>query len=302
MDLWQLHIFCNVVEWKSFSKAARHVHLSQPTVSSHIKDLEAHFNCRLIDRLGREAVPTRAGEILHGYARKLLAMRDEAEAAMADFQGRLQGRLVVGGSTIPGGYLLPRIIGAFSSLYPDVTVSLIIADTAKIVEQVLSGELELGVVGARTTQKHLVQEAVAVDEMRLIVTSDHPWSGLKRISLEDLCSEPFVIRESGSGTRKSLEEILSSGGYRLDDLRITAEMGSTVAVIQAIKGGVGVSILSTTAVRDELRSGKLVALEIADFRLSRHLYLTRNQTRTASPPAAAFAAFIQQQTSILSKR
>ncbi len=302
MDLWQLHIFCNVVEWKSFSKAARHVHLSQPTVSSHIKDLEAHFNCRLIDRLGREAVPTRAGEILYRYARKLLAMRDEAEAAMADFQGRMQGRLVVGGSTIPGGYLLPRIIGAFSSLYPDVTVSLIIADTAKIVEQVLSGELELGVVGARATQKHLVQEAVAVDEMRLIVTSDHPWSGLKRISLEDLCSEPFVIRESGSGTRKSLEEILSSGGYRLDDLRITAEMGSTVAVIQAIKGGVGVSILSTTAVRDELRSGKLAALEIAGFRLSRHLYLTRNQTRTASPPAAAFAAFIQQQTSILSKQ
>jgi DNA-binding transcriptional LysR family regulator len=302
MDLWQLHIFCNVVEWKSFSRAGQHVHLSQPTVSSHIKDLEAHFDCRLIDRLGREAVPTKAGEILYRYARKLLAMRDETEAAMADFQGRLQGRLMIGGSTIPGGYLLPRIIGAFSSLYPDVTVSLIIADTENIIQQVLSGELELGVVGARTRKANLVQEAIAIDEMRLVVTSDHPWSGLKRISLEDLQSEPFIVRENGSGTRKSLEEILFSGGYRLSDLRIAAEMGSTVAVIQAIKGGVGVSIVSTTAVRDDLRSGKLTALEIEGYQLTRHLYLTHNRTRTASPLAAAFSAFVKQQVSLSSKQ
>jgi DNA-binding transcriptional LysR family regulator len=194
------------------------------------------------------------------------------------------------------------MIGAFSSLYPDVTVSLIIADTENIIRQILSGELELGVVGARTTKPNLVQEAIAVDEMRLVVTSDHPWSGLKRISLKDLQSEPFIVRENGSGTRKSLEEILSSGGYRLGDLRISAEMGSTVAVIQAIKGGVGVSIVSTTAVQDDLRSGKLKALEIEGFQLMRHLYLTHNRTRTASPLAAAFAAFVKQQSSLSSKR
>lgn len=302
MDLWQLHIFCNVVDWKSFSKAARHVHLTQPTVSSHIKDLESHFGCRLVDRLGREAVPTKAGEILYRYARKLLALRDETEAALADFQGRMQGRLVVGGSTIPGGYLLPRMIGAFSSLYPDVTVSLTIADTERILEQVRSGELELGVVGARASHAQLQQESIAVDEMRLIVTDDHPWSGRGRVPLEALRSEPFIVRERGSGTRKSLEEILSSGGYRLGDLRIAAEMGSTVAVIQAIKSGVGVSILSTTAVADDLRGGRLRALEIEGFQLTRHLWLTRNRTRTASPLAAAFADFVRQQTALAAKR
>ena len=111
MDLWQLHIFTKVVELKSFSKAGAAIHLSQPTVSSHIKDLEDHFECRLIDRLGKEALPTKAGTLLYGYARKLLSLKGETETALAQFKGKTRGHLVVGGSTIPGGYILPLIIG-----------------------------------------------------------------------------------------------------------------------------------------------------------------------------------------------
>jgi DNA-binding transcriptional LysR family regulator len=120
MDLWQLHIFCRVVERKSFSRAAEIVHLSQPTVSSHIQDLEAHFGCRLIDRLARQVVPTQAGRLLYSYARRLLALRDETETAMAQHQGRLTGNLVIGGSTIPGGYLLPGVVGLFKALPGDI--------------------------------------------------------------------------------------------------------------------------------------------------------------------------------------
>ncbi len=132
MDLWQLHIFCRVIECKSFSRAAGIVHLSQPTISSHIKELESHFGCQLIDRLPKEAVPTQAGRLLYTYARKLLALRDETDAAMARHQGLLQGRLVIGGSTIPGTYLLPKILGDFKSRYPRIMLSLIIEDTAAI--------------------------------------------------------------------------------------------------------------------------------------------------------------------------
>ena len=95
MDLWQLHIFCKVVELRSFSRAGHAVHLSQPTVSSHIKDLETHFGCRLVDRLSREVVPTKAGELLFEYARKMIALRDQAESAMAEFHGTVRGHLVV---------------------------------------------------------------------------------------------------------------------------------------------------------------------------------------------------------------
>ncbi|RLC03260.1 MAG: LysR family transcriptional regulator, partial [Deltaproteobacteria bacterium] len=158
MDLWQLHIFCKVVELRSFSRAGEMISLSQPTVSSHIKYLEEHFGCRLIDRLSREAVPTKAGELLYTYARELITLRDEAETALAEFHGKIQGNLVIGGSTIPGVHILPKTIGAFISEYPDVTMSLIIGDSEKITNDTLTGAVELGIVGAKSGDKKLSQE------------------------------------------------------------------------------------------------------------------------------------------------
>jgi DNA-binding transcriptional LysR family regulator len=182
MDLWQLTILCRVVEWRSFSKAAEAVHLSQPTVSSHIKDLEEHFGCPLIDRLSKEAAPTEAGRLLYGYALRLIALRDEAESAMARYPGKTSGRLVLGGSTIPGGYLLPRMVGQFKKRFPEVTLSLAIADTEQIVSGVLNGDLELGVVGAESRDKNILQEILMADEMRLIVPASHPWASKKKVA------------------------------------------------------------------------------------------------------------------------
>ena len=288
MDLWQLHIFRTVVECKSFSRAAGIVHISQPTISSHIKELETHFGCALIDRLPKEAVPTQAGRLLYTYARRLLSLREEAEAAMAQHQGLLRGSLVVGGSTIPGTYLLPRVLGAFKSRYPGVRLALSIKDTAAIVSGVLEGTLELGVVGAAAREKHILQEKLVEDEMRLIVSSRHPWAGKERISLEALSGEPFIVREPGSGTLKSLEEELKRLGRGTGDFNVVAEMGSTEAVREGIKNGVGVSILSTLAVAEDLETGALCALSVGGLSLRRAFFLTRHRQRSLSPLAAAF--------------
>ena len=107
MDLWQLNIFCKVVEQRSFSKAAQAVYLSQPTVSSHIKDLEEHFDTQLVDRLSRRATPTKAGELLYGYAKRLIALRDKTESAMADFLGSVKGRLNIGAAPFPADICCP---------------------------------------------------------------------------------------------------------------------------------------------------------------------------------------------------
>ncbi|MCU0591702.1 MAG: selenium metabolism-associated LysR family transcriptional regulator [Desulfobacterales bacterium] len=294
MDLWQLHIFCRVVECKSFSKAAEAVHLSQPTVSSHIKDLEDHFGCLLIDRLSKKTAPTQAGRLLYGYARRMLALREEAQAALAQYQGKMQGHLVVGGSTIPGGYLLPRVIGKFKMEYPRIRPSLIIADTERIIAGIVEGSIELGVVGAESRDKNILQERLIDDEMRLIVTADHPWSALKKVLLERLLSEPFIIRERGSGTLKSMQECLKQGGRSIDELNIVAEMGSTEAVRQGIKDGIGVSILSTLAVTEDLDSGALRALSVEGLDLTRGLYVTRHRQRSLSPLAAAFVEFLKK--------
>jgi len=294
MDLWQLHIFCRVVECKSFSKAAEAVHLSQPTVSSHVKDLEDHFGCLLIDRLSKEAAPTQAGRLLYGYARRMLALRDEAETALAQHQGRMRGHLAIGGSTIPGGYLLPRVIGQFKVRYPQIRPALIIADTRRIIASVVEGMIEVGVVGAESRDKNILQEHLIDDHLRLIVPADHPWGALKKILLDRLLSEPFIVRERGSGTLISLQERLKQQGRSVEELNIVAEMGSTEAVRQGVKDGIGVSILSTLAVRDDLESGVLKALSVEGLNLTRGLYLTRHRQRSLSPLAEAFVEFLKK--------
>jgi DNA-binding transcriptional LysR family regulator len=264
-------------------------------VSSHIKDLEEHFGCRLIDRLAKEAAPTRAGELLYDCARRMIALKSETEALLAEFQGKIRGRLTVGGSTIPAGYILPQIIGGFCRAYPEVRVSLVEGDTEKIIEAVRIGNVELGIVGARSGEKKIAQEPLIDDRMLLIVPAGHRWAGRRRLALGRLFEEPFIVREDGSGTLKSIRESLSHSGYGIDDLNAVAEMGSTQSVIQGIKAGVGVSILSAVAVEADIGTGALSGVEVAGLELRRRFYLTRHRDRSASPLCGAFAEFLKAQ-------
>lgn len=294
MDLWQLHVFCKVVDLESFSKAGKVVHLSQPTVSSHIKDLEDYIGCRLIDRLPKKAGPTKAGELLYGYAKKLLSLRDEAESALAEFQGAIKGRLVMGGSTIPGVYILPQFIGTFTQMYPDVTISLVLGDTESITSGTIEGDIEFAVVGARIEDNRIIQEPLIQDEMRIVVPATHPWANKKSVSVGMLQKEPFIIREKGSGTLQSIQERLLQKGHHIEELNIIAEMGSTEAVCQAIKAHAGISILSTLAVTEELKNGRLRALDIKGISLKRRFYMTRHRQRTPSPLCKTFIEFLKK--------
>lgn len=296
MDLWQLNIFCKVIELKSFSKAGSAVYLSQPTVSSHIKDLEESTGCKLIDRMPKEALPTRAGELLYGYAKKLLSLRDEAETALAEFQGTIRGRLPIGGSTIPGVYILPRVIGMYTRKYPEVVISLTLGDTGSTIEKILSEELELGVVGALSEDQGLDQEVMFEDEMRLIVPVNHKWSEKGEVSPDELQKEPFIIRERGSGTLKSIQRSFEKKGRSIRKLRIVSEMGSTEAVLQAIKADAGVSIMSMLAVSEDVGAGRLRALKIRGVDLTQRFYITRLKNRTPSPLCKSFFEFLKINT------
>ncbi len=292
MDLWQLYIFCKVVDLKSFSRAGRAVHLSQPTVSSHIKDLEDHFDCRLIDRLAKEALPTKAGRLLYRYAKRMTSLRDETESAMAAFKGKVKGSLELGGSTIPGAFVLPAIIGAFTARFPEVNISLTIADTRQIIEAILCGDLELGVVGAVSSDAGIFQTHLVEDEMCLVVPAEHRWSGRQRITTQQLFTEPFIIREHGSGTLKSIQASFSEEGLNISDLKVVARIGSTEAIRQAIKNRMGVSILSAIAVSDDVAAGNFKTLTIDGLNLKRAFYLTHHRHRSLSPLCKAFIDFI----------
>ncbi|MBI4587969.1 MAG: LysR family transcriptional regulator [Candidatus Rokubacteria bacterium] len=292
MDLRQLEIFLKVAELGSFSKAAEALFLTQPTVSEHIRGLEEELGVRLLDRLGRGAAPTKAGQLLQGYAQRILELHREARQALDQFQGRMSGELVVGASTIPGEYVLPALIGRFKEKYPDIAISLLIGDTQRVVDWILEGRVEVAVAGARIPHRALDYRELMPDELVIVVSAAHPWHAKKTVTLDEIKTEPLIVRERGSGSRYTLESALAEVGLHLGAFRVAGEMGSTQAIKQAVKAGVGVSLISKRAVAEECHHGILHCVKVKDLRFSRAFYLVINTTRTRSPLAEAFLAFL----------
>jgi DNA-binding transcriptional LysR family regulator len=286
-----LEVFCKVYELRSFSRAGDETYLSQPTVSGHIKNLEDHLGCRLFDRLGKEIVPTRAGDILYEYAVKIIQLREETERAISLFQGKLRGKLLVGGSTIPGDYILPALLGRFRETYPDVLTSLKVGDTKQIVDMVLDAEVEVGMVGARLEHPSAIYQMFQEDELILAAAYGHPLSQKGSLTPDDLTQVPFVLREYGSGTRMVLEQALREFSLTLKNFNVVAEMGSTQAVKETLKAGMGLSILSRRAVEDELRFNLLVEIPVKGLAIRRHFYLVAHRSRTMFPICQAFWNF-----------
>lgn len=178
-------------------------------------------------------------------------------------------------------------------------MTLKIGDTREIAEGVLEGRLELGVGGARIPLGPLEYQSLARDELALVVPAGHRWAQKGSISLPELKEEPFVLRESGSGTRQTLEENLQAAGEEIGSLRVVAEMGSTEAIIQAIRAGLGVSILSRLAVEERLDFGTLATVAVEGLRLSREFFIVTHRARTLSPICQAFLAFLLEEAASL---
>ena len=295
MDLRRLEIFAKVAELGSFSRAAEALSLTQPTVSEHVRALDDELGAQLLDRLGRGAMPTRAGEVLLGYARRMLALSREARQALDRLQGRMSGELVIGGSTIPGEYVLPALIGQFKLKYPDISLCLLIGSSRQVSEWVDEGRVEVGVVGARPAPRTLVARELMEDELVVVVPADHPWSGTGQVRLADVEQEPLLVRERGSGSREARDRGLAEAGTGLARFRVVGELGSTQAIKQAVRAGVGVALISRRAVEDECRAGLLSCLRVRDLRFARAFYLVTHRDRSRSPLAEAFVELVESQ-------
>ncbi len=298
MDLHALEVFCKVVELRSFSRAAEAVLLTQPTVSGHVKALESELGIRLLDRSGRRVAPTKAGEILHAYGQRILALRGEAEQAISEHKGGLSGHLVVGASSIPGAFVLPRLLADFKRDHPGVTIALHIKGSREIVRGVMEGTFEVGVVGARFDEARVRYTAFADDRMVLAVPAAHPWARHASVRLEQLPGEPFVMRERGSGTRKATEEALRSHGLDPAQLRVVLEVTSNEGVRQALKAGAGLTVISRRAIEDDIRGGAIAAVPIRGLALARQFYLVTHRTRSRSPLAAALLVFLEKRRDV----
>jgi len=292
-DLRQLEVFRKVVELGSFSKAADAVCLAQASVSERIATLESVVGTKLLDRLGRQVVPTKVGEFLYKHAVTLLEMKRGACLELENLLGLKQGEIHIGGSTIPGEYILPKVVGRFRQTYPFVSVKLTIADTGGIERRVLEGQIELGVVGSRSTESNVASQELWRDELVLAIPANHPLAKRRTVSAHELPKEPFILREVGSGTLKIMEDYLRRSPLKgIEALNVVARFSSSTAVKEGIKAGLGISILSSRALETELGTGILKTVKIKDLSMTRSFYLVRDRRRIASPLCQAMLDFL----------
>jgi len=295
IDFRHLETFCRVADLKSFSKAADDLFLAQPTISGHILSLEHSLSLRLFDRTGREVRLTKAGEVFLRYASKILSSRKDLLNALSEFSQGIRGELSLGASTIPGEYLLPKLMGHFKKEHPHFTLSLKIADTKEVAQLVLEGDVEYGMIGGKLNHNFLHYEKYEEDEIIVVAPSGHPLTKKKKADLTDLLKEPWIIREEGSGTQMAVEKALRKKGMSLKQFNVVMEMGSTSAVKEGVKVGLGLAFISKRAVEEELKQGLFSRIHVEGIDpISRQLYIVSHRGRTLSPIGMEFLRFLHR--------
>lgn len=297
LDLRLVEIFCLVCEQRSFSKAAERLRLSQPTVSSHIKTLERQVGASLLDRLGREVAPTRVGTLVYEHGRRIVEAKRALIEDLSRCLHRLEGQLHIGASTAPGDHLLASLIGELRREHPGIEISLMIRDTADILESLENGRIELGFVGARRAGDSSLrfEELALADRLVLVAPAGSRWDGVAAVGIEQLCREPLVVREPGSGTRLVFEQRLEALGRGLGELNVVAELGSTAAVKQAVLAGAGLAVVSRLAIQQEVGAGLLKVLAMPELDpLERRFFRVTHARRARSPLCEAFLQWLDR--------
>lgn len=295
MDMRRLEAFVSVYELSSFSKAGQKLYLSQPTISAHIAALESELEVRLFDRLGRSVLPTQAAEILYRHARDTFASLESARAEIALLREKVSGSLVLAGSTIPAHYLLPGVMAGFSARYPAVSLRLNVGDSAGATAMVAGGAAALGVVGADPGLAELSCEPLLEDELAVVVGRRRLAEGTAELSLAELESMPWVMREPGSGTRAALETALAEAGLDLRTLKVAAVVDTTTALLQCVRGGMGLAVTSRLAAAELLERGELAAVPAPGLSLRRTFSVIRHRQRHLFPVARIFTEFLKSE-------
>jgi DNA-binding transcriptional LysR family regulator len=289
ITLRQLRIFTSVIEQRSFTRAAEALSLTQPAVTHQMQALARAVGRPLLDPGSRAPVLTAVGQALHERAGRILAMVGDAQEAMDDVAGLRAGRVHVAGDTTVGIYVLPDAMAAFHREHPGVALSLDVVNRAQVRELLLEGIADVGVIGTLWDDDVLDAEPFLENSLMCFCAPGHPLAEREPLQPVDLLDGPLLLREPGSGTRESAERILRDAGV---EPLAAMEMASNGALKRAVAGGLGVTVLSTYAVRLELQVGLLRPLRVAGFPVERMWHVTWTRERLLSPAAAAFRAFM----------
>ncbi len=296
MDFRQLEVFLAIAKFKNFSKAAEHLYLTQPTVSNHLSNLERNLDTVLINRSksNKDVSLTKAGELLYDYAINIINLRENAKFRLGEFKGKITGNIEIASSTVPEQYIIPEIICEFNKIYPDVTFTICRHDSAQVVKGIINGEVDFGIVGAKIPHSQLEYVNLVEDELVVVTpyNDSNQNTDIKKVELKDLLKERFILRERGSGTRRIIEENLKKENINISKLQIIAYIENTETIKQCIRRGLGISILSKRAIKDEVKHKLLDYICISDIELKRSFYFVYHSQRLPSPLELEFQKFV----------
>jgi DNA-binding transcriptional LysR family regulator len=295
VTLEQLRIFVAVATREHVTQAARELNLTQSATSAAVAALEARYQTKLFDRVGRRIVLTAAGKAFLVEARSILARVASAETVLDDLAGLQRGQLALAASQTIAGYWLPATIHRFNAAHPAITLSLSIGNTEQVAARVREGTADLGFVEGAVDDPVLAAQPVADDEMVLVGPPGHPLCRASRVTADDLRSARWVLREAGSGTRAVFEAALQQLGIAPADLDVAFDLPSNEAVRGAVEAGAGVTVLSRLVVMRAVKAGMLA---IANVNLpKRHFFSLRHREHHQTQAAREFLRIVGENQS-----
>ncbi|HEY5058733.1 MAG TPA: selenium metabolism-associated LysR family transcriptional regulator [Gaiellaceae bacterium] len=297
MDERRLEVFVAVARRLSFSDAARSLHLSQPAVSQHVAALEADLGAQLFERTTRRVRLTSAGAALLDRAESLLREHAEARRAVAAAEGRIAGELSVAASLTIGGYVLPRALAELRRRHPELLARVTIENTEQVIGSLRGGRADIGFVEGEQRDTGVDYHLLRDDELVLIAPAKHRFAHMTEVPVADLATEPMVLREQGSGTRTVAETHLQNAGVDLEALRIVAELSGIDAIKAAVAAGLGVSIISRSALTDSGAAAEVIHRRIAGVRMHRQMAAATLTGTTPLPAAQRLLALLRRQAS-----
>jgi DNA-binding transcriptional LysR family regulator len=276
INLRHLRLFTAVVDHGGFTKAAAQLGLSQPAISKSLLELERSLNVRLIDRSGRSAKLTHAGRILHARASEIFGVERLAERELREIRGLKRGRLRVAASPTIATYLLPRVLARFHRRRPTVKISAIQADDATVAKLLLESRVDVALTEDSPNNELVEAIPWRDDELVVIAATQHEILARDRNTPSDLAGFPFLVNEPRCPIRRAGERALSDRGVRL---RQTMRVGGTEAIKQGVAAGLGLAIVSRTAVTDMLALGRVAIVPIDGLVIRRTLSRLRLRRR-----------------------
>ncbi len=292
MDFKQLESFVTIAKLKSFSKSADKLYLTQPTISNHIHLLEKELGTILFNRTNKNITLTRAGDILYEYAISILNKKDHAYFSLNEFKGKIEGTLEISSSSIPELYFLTDAICRFNAKYPDVKYNLMKYDTRQVIDKIISGDIDFGIVGAKKDINQLEYIEIMGDDITLITPTKGSLSNISNFTTANCLETPLILREDGSGTRSSVLQYLTANGINTEALNIIAEVESNETIKKLVELGLGISFLSKRSIEKEVSEGLIKYLPINDEYISRKFYFVYHKKRVLSPLSETFKNFI----------